>query len=343
MKQSYTNKIAIVVPVYNAEQFIEKSYDNILRQSLKDWTAIYVDNNSADATAEKVKQLVEKDNRIQYRFESNQGVPFARNNGIRFADAEYLYFLDVDDETFPGAINDMITALDADPTADVIFGKMFKSDKTLEEVDVEIPDHPEVIVKEKPYWGLHWFNDLTAVVGPPAFLYRSTVFEKFGMYDTTLNGQEDTALDIKLGMLANVLFIDRYVYLYFKHGNSLSDQQKRQTSLISMMWDRMIKSNIPLSLDYAEQLPDEYYAIMYGTLLSGLVKIPSELSGEQDKIAKFAALLKEMKPYKVPNFYRLATKLYLKTGKDVFKKIILYKLRPRAVKQMVKSYSKRDF
>lgn len=336
-------QISIVVPVYNGEDFIESCYQNILTQDLEDYKVLFVDNNSSDRSAELIKDISQKDSRVEYRFESKQGVPHARNHGISVSNSKYLYFLDVDDQIFPRALNDMISAFKANPDSEVVFGKMYKSEQSIQDININIPDTPEIIHKPKGYWGLHWFKDLKEVVGPPAFLYRSEVFQKYGLYNVDLNGQEDTALDIKVGMLADsILFIDRYVYLYKKHGGSLSDKQKAQTSLISMMWDRMIKSNIPMTLQYGKSLPQEYYRLLCNTLLSGLVKIPAELNQKKDKLDKLESLRAEMLPYKAPIFYILFNKLYLSTGSVLLRKALLYKLKPIAINKMFKRFLKEN-
>lgn len=88
--------VSIVVPVYNAENYILKTLNSVLEQTYTEWEMIVVDDGSADESMKRVKEL--SDARI--RLVSNdgtKGVAGARNKGISLAKGRYLAFLDADD------------------------------------------------------------------------------------------------------------------------------------------------------------------------------------------------------------------------------------------------------
>src|SRR5690606_20647326 len=196
-------------------------------QNLKDFEILYVVNNSMDASVENINKLIEKDSKVRLLFQTKQGTAADRNMGIQAAKGDYIYVFDVDDEIYPGALNRMVGVLDSYPDMDAVFGKMVKSYQGISETEKPTDETHEIIFKEKPYWGLYWFENLKHVVGPPAFLYRSNVFSKIGYYNEEIKNTEDTALDIKLGMTCNVAFLDTYVYLYFKHALSTIEMAKK--------------------------------------------------------------------------------------------------------------------
>src|SRR5690606_5055712 len=99
------------------------------------------------------------------------------NMGIEKATGDYLYQLDVDDETFPGALLRMIEVLDSHSNVDAVFGKMFKTNKSLATIETPKAETHGVIIQKKPYWGLKWFSDLGSVVGEGAFMHRKEVFK----------------------------------------------------------------------------------------------------------------------------------------------------------------------
>src|SRR5690606_32565515 len=173
-------KLSVVIPAYNAAEFIDKSYESIINQNLIDFEIIYVDNNSTDATNKAIHQLLSRDNRVKLLLQPKQGAAAARNMGIKAAKGDYIYVFDVDDEIYPNAINTMVGVLDRYKDVDAVFGKMVKSYKGISETDKPKDESCEVIIKEKPYWGLRWFSSLKYVVGPPAFMYRASVFKKIG-------------------------------------------------------------------------------------------------------------------------------------------------------------------
>jgi len=89
--------VSIVVPVYNAENYIEQCLDSITSQTLDTIEVIVVDDGSTDATSKIVEKWLEKDKRIRLIKQTNQFAGVARNNGMDYANGKYLSFLDADD------------------------------------------------------------------------------------------------------------------------------------------------------------------------------------------------------------------------------------------------------
>jgi len=94
-------KVSIIVPVYNAEQYIEKCLDSLLGQTLQEIEIIAVDDGSADTSPGILKRYAEKSNKVKVFTKKNGGVSDARNYGLRHAQGEYIGFLDSDDFADP--------------------------------------------------------------------------------------------------------------------------------------------------------------------------------------------------------------------------------------------------
>ena len=122
---------SVIIPVYNAERFIEKSYNSIINQQIDDFEIIYVNNNSIDNTQLEIDRISTKDARVTSFFQKKQGTSFARNLGISKASGDYVYIFDVDDEIYPNALKKMLEVLDNDKNMDAVFGKMVKSSKSI--------------------------------------------------------------------------------------------------------------------------------------------------------------------------------------------------------------------
>lgn len=97
-------KISIIMPAYNAENYIEKSIKSILNQTFNDWELIIIDDGSSDRTAEICKKYRRLDNRIIYLFQENLKQATARNNGLKFAKSDIIAFLDSDDLWLPNKL-----------------------------------------------------------------------------------------------------------------------------------------------------------------------------------------------------------------------------------------------
>jgi len=87
-------KVSIIVPAYNASNYIEKCIDSLLNQTLKDIEIIIVNDGSTDDTAEKLSKYEDE---IKVITQKNVGVASARNKGLSVANGEYIAYVDSDD------------------------------------------------------------------------------------------------------------------------------------------------------------------------------------------------------------------------------------------------------
>jgi glycosyltransferase involved in cell wall biosynthesis len=88
--------ISIIIPCFNAEEFIKETLDSILSQDEETIEVIVVDDGSTDKSASIVRSY--NDARIIYCPQSNQGVSVARNKGFLRANGEFVVFFDADDK-----------------------------------------------------------------------------------------------------------------------------------------------------------------------------------------------------------------------------------------------------
>jgi glycosyltransferase involved in cell wall biosynthesis len=90
-------KVSIVIPVYDAEKYIEECIKSLLSQTLKECEFIFVNDGSHDRSSEIIKGYQNSDSRIILIDQKNQGVSVARNKGVQIAAGEYIGFVDADD------------------------------------------------------------------------------------------------------------------------------------------------------------------------------------------------------------------------------------------------------
>lgn len=96
-KNSDKIKVSIIIPIYNARQYLEKCLDSVINQTLKDIEIILIDDGSTDSSLKICQEYAQKDNRITILAQKNQGAGAARNKGLKLAHGQYLSFLDADD------------------------------------------------------------------------------------------------------------------------------------------------------------------------------------------------------------------------------------------------------
>ena len=90
-------KVSVIVPVYNAQQYLKDTLDTILGQSLKSIEIICVDDGSSDESLSILKDYQNKDSRLTVLTQQNQYAGVARNNGLNIARGKYVVFWDADD------------------------------------------------------------------------------------------------------------------------------------------------------------------------------------------------------------------------------------------------------
>lgn len=95
-----SEKISIIIPVYNAVNYIEETVKTVLNQTYENWELLLVDDGSTDGTIEKIRSIEETDctGRIIACFPTEHGTAAkARNYGLKRATGRYIAFLDADD------------------------------------------------------------------------------------------------------------------------------------------------------------------------------------------------------------------------------------------------------
>lgn len=104
-------KISIVVPVYNVEQYLKKCVESILAQTISNIEIILVDDGSTDQSGVICDELSEQDGRIKVIHQKNSGLSGARNTGIEVAQGRYIAFVDSDDYVAEDYIEVMLERL----------------------------------------------------------------------------------------------------------------------------------------------------------------------------------------------------------------------------------------
>ena len=106
-------KVSVCVPVYNSADTIERTIDSVLAQTYTDFECVVVDNDSSDATVERI--LGYRDRRIRLvRNETNLGMVGNHNKCVRVARGELIQFVHGDDWLLPHCLETLVPAFDAD-------------------------------------------------------------------------------------------------------------------------------------------------------------------------------------------------------------------------------------
>lgn len=137
-----TPLISVIMPAYNVQDYIQEAIDSVLLQTFINWELIIIDDGSTDRTAEIIKENKNKDNRIKYFYQDNQGQSEARNLGFSKANGKYVAFFDSDDICFLERFTKQISFLETNEEV-VVIGSWFSiigSDRV-----IKLPEYNDAI------------------------------------------------------------------------------------------------------------------------------------------------------------------------------------------------------
>jgi len=205
--------ISFIIPTYNRVHTIGKSIESILKQTCSEWELIIVDDGSQDETKKYIETYL-RDARINYTYQTNQGVAVARNHGANLAKGEYLIFLDSDDIVEISLVQTLLEYSYMD--YDLISWQLNK-----------IIDSKSEIVKPKNLGYI--YNYRTAIFLAGGVCYKKNIFLKVGGYDHHLTFGENYELGLRICQLKNlnVLILNKIL------GSYIIEKSKRISNSIS--------------------------------------------------------------------------------------------------------------
>ena len=103
--------ISIIVPVYNAEKYLNRCISSLLNQTYYNLEIILVNDGSTDNSKKICENAAKNDSRIKLINSVNEGVSLARNKGLKEANGDYISFVDSDDYVEPDYVEKMLLTL----------------------------------------------------------------------------------------------------------------------------------------------------------------------------------------------------------------------------------------
>lgn len=233
------NLVSVMMPAYNAAQFIAEAIDSILAQSYLQWELLVINDGSTDATADIVAQY--SDPRIKLIHKENGGEASARNLALDHSQGEFIAYLDADDAYLPHHLSVMVAYLKSHPERDAVYtdGIHFDQDgKRSQSLSSR---------RRGPFEGRIFEEVVRAsdVFGPPlcVMMRHKLVAEHQLRYDTRIVIGPDWDFFTRYADLANFGYIDDKTCLYRVHQTNISVQinMKRRAGYLAICRENAIK------------------------------------------------------------------------------------------------------
>lgn len=176
-------KVSVVIPCYNQARFLGEAIQSVLCQGYPDLEIIVVDDGSKDSTEGVASAYAKEDPRVRLTRQENRGLAAARNRGLSEAEGEYVVFLDSDDRLVLDALEVGVRELEAHPGCAFVSGicRKITADGSV------VPGWEQFRVRDDPY--LELLRSCPVYV--PAVMYRRSVFDAVGDFDTSYRAAED--------------------------------------------------------------------------------------------------------------------------------------------------------
>lgn len=257
--------ISIIVPIYNAEQYLHRCIDSILAQSYTDFELLLIDDGSKDSSGAICDEYASRDTRVHVFHKENGGVSSARNLGLYNAKGEWITFIDSDDWVKSEFLEKLIDSGDADL---IVGGSIRTSGRKEQLLDIRydkntIPDF------------LNQYLDNLLLLAPWGKLLRRTIItENHIRFDEHTRFGEDTLFVYQyLGCCDSIVAVSYIGYNYLDETDGwLRNSRKYKLSLSEI--DNSLGQTLSLIHQLGERFQTKFnksphifiYLSMYSTI-----------------------------------------------------------------------------
>ncbi|MDO4628487.1 MAG: glycosyltransferase [Planctomycetia bacterium] len=220
-------KVSVIIPVYNAQDYLRECLDSVVNQTVRDMEIICVNDGSTDGSGTILEEYATRDSRFIVVSQENAGLSATRNRGLELARGEFVSFLDSDDFFERDMLEKTLWILE-NPEIDVVlfffqkFGKDYRTPKK------------KCLPCVKPIYEEMWekLNVIASMFGVVwNQVYRREFLEKYQIRFLEGCLYEDTHFSAKCAYYSRKLAVLPEVLCHYRIGSGFSTGTKRCVSL----------------------------------------------------------------------------------------------------------------
>jgi hypothetical protein len=199
--------VSVIVPCYRYAHVLEGCVRSVLDQDGVDVRVLIVDDRSPDDTPEVAARLAAADARVEYRrHEENAGLIATANEGLRWADGDYVVLLSADDLLTPGALRRATTVMETHPGVGMAYGRALFAREGR-----PLPT-PQGRWRTTDIWPGHaWLKrrcrNATNVISSPEVVVRTSIQKAVGGYDARCFHTSDLNMWLRIAAVSDVAFV----------------------------------------------------------------------------------------------------------------------------------------
>lgn len=242
--------VSIIVPVYNAEKYLNRCVDSILVQDYPNFELLLMDDGSTDSSGAVCDAYAQKDSRVRVVHKENSGVSDTRNCALDLAKGEYIQFLDSDDWIVPEATRLLVRSMEQ-YQCDMVIADFYRvsGERLAQKGDIE---EDKVMTRQE---------FAACMIENPADFYYGVLWNK--MYRRSIIEEHKIRMDVSISWCEDFLFNLEYI----RHASSFYALQvpiyyylKRKGSLVSQ--GASISNTVRMKINIFEYY-NEFYKDVY--------------------------------------------------------------------------------
>ena len=288
--------ISIIVPIYNAEKYLENCINSILKQTYKNIEIILVNDGSTDNSGKICDEYKYKSDKIIVIHQPNQGASVSRNVGIDKAKGEYITFVDSDDEIQEKYIEYLYTLIKKYNTKMSIASYTIVSENNkkidlgqgYQETILQTKDCLKRLLKEQGF-----------TVSPCAKMYSIELFTNVKFPEGKLFEDNGTAYKFIMEC-DNIAYGNRSYYSYYRRSNSSTTSKfnLKKIDLIELT-DQMCEEVLERYPELKETLEKKKIAVRFSILR--MIKLNEKEKEVNEKRKEIERYIKDRKKYILKN------------------------------------------
>ena len=262
-------KVSVIIAAYNIEKYIQRCIESVVNQSEREIEIIIVNDGSTDNTLNIINKVNELDDRIIVINKKNQGLIEARKTGLKYANGEFILFLDGDDWLENNCIEELYKTAN-DKKADVVlYNAYMVYDDRKEIFDTFIEKFIDDI-KKNPVKNLLLLNISPTIWSK--FIKKSFIEENNIEFPQNISYAEDLAAVLNIFInKPKIVCNEKRFYNYYQRNDSISNKISSKVleidDAIQFIKEKLVEINI-----YYENKEEFEYTVFRHLLISKILR-----------------------------------------------------------------------